>query len=184
MVYGLYVRSPVLRYRMHTSDSIFSVGSTKNVSHRSHLTRLWQHLMAQARSPANPLKKNPVSRCVNPIAGAPGVLVTVTCATSRRLDTSVGVSGPHDFSVRFRRSRLKAPSASTASCPALVTLANAPLGGTGWRENATDLGRAASAISVNRKRSLRQIGTTGTRQRPSPSCRRALLFRDWAQAVN
>jgi hypothetical protein len=100
MVYGLCVPSPVLRYRIHTSDSIFSVGSTKNVSHRSHLTRLWQHLMAQAGSPANPLKKNPVSRCVHSIAGAPGVLATVACATSRRLDTSVGVSGPHDFTVR------------------------------------------------------------------------------------
>src|ERR1039457_7692452 len=62
---GYFVLSPVLRYRMHTSDSIFSVGSTKNVSHQSHLTRLWQHLMAQAGSPANPLKKNLVSRCVH-----------------------------------------------------------------------------------------------------------------------
>jgi hypothetical protein len=53
---------------MHTSDSIFSVGSTKNVSHQSHLTRLWQYLMAQAGSPANLLKKNLVSRCVNLIA--------------------------------------------------------------------------------------------------------------------
>jgi hypothetical protein len=32
------------------------------------LTRLWQYLMAQAGSPANLLKKNLVSRCVNLIA--------------------------------------------------------------------------------------------------------------------
>ena len=42
------------------------------------------------------------------------------------LDASVGASGPHDFSVRFRRARLAAPSASTASRPAFVTLRNAP----------------------------------------------------------
>src|ERR1700728_983995 len=50
---------------MHTSDSTFSVGSTKNVSHQSPLTPLWQHLMAQDGSSANPLKKNLVSGCVN-----------------------------------------------------------------------------------------------------------------------
>src|SRR5665213_275712 len=35
------------------------------------------------------------------LPGAPGFLATVACAPSRRLDTSVGVSGPHAFSVRF-----------------------------------------------------------------------------------
>jgi hypothetical protein len=38
------------------------------------------------------------------------------------LDTSVGVSGPHAFSVRFKCPRLKAPSASTASRPAFATI--------------------------------------------------------------
>src|SRR5450759_4484660 len=46
-----------------------------------------------------------------------------------RLDTSVGVSGPHDFSVRIPRRSSKALSASTASRPAFVTIANAPLEG-------------------------------------------------------
>src|SRR5258708_32596410 len=64
-----FALSPVIGYRMHTSDSIFSVGSTKNASHQSHLTRLWQRSMAQGRSAANPLKKNLVLRCVTPIAG-------------------------------------------------------------------------------------------------------------------
>ena len=41
------------------------------------------------------------------LPGAPGFLATVACATSRRLDTSVGVSGPHAFSVRIRRPRQK-----------------------------------------------------------------------------
>ena len=31
------------------------------------------------------------------LPGAPGLLATVACAPFRRLDTSVGVSGPHDF---------------------------------------------------------------------------------------
>ena len=41
------------------------------------------------------------------LPGAPGFLATVACATSRRLDTSVGVSGPHAFSVRLKRPRQK-----------------------------------------------------------------------------
>src|ERR1700730_8073692 len=46
------------------------------------------------------------------LPGAPGVLATVACAPFRRLDTSVGVSGPHDFArprkiaVRYRRIRV------------------------------------------------------------------------------
>src|SRR5260221_8226268 len=44
----------------------------------------------------------------------------------RRLDTSVGVSGPHDFAVRIKRRSSIAPSASTASRPASVTIASRP----------------------------------------------------------
>jgi hypothetical protein len=65
------------------------------------------------------------------LPGAPGFLATVAREklASHELDTSVGVSGPHAFSVRLKRPRLKAPSASTASRPALLTLRNAPLVG-------------------------------------------------------
>src|SRR6202049_4908666 len=63
------------------------------------------------------------------------------------LDTSVGVSGPHDFAVRVRRPRLKAPSAAAASRPALVTIAKRPSSGTGRRTDTTDLGGPASDIS-------------------------------------
>src|ERR1700722_6262739 len=63
------------------------------------------------------------------LPGAPGLLATVACAPSRRLDTSVGVSGPHDFARPLQAPSSTAPSASTASCPTLVTLANAPLSG-------------------------------------------------------
>src|ERR1019366_2208161 len=36
------------------------------------------------------------------LPGAPGFLATVARVPSRRLDTSVGVSGPHVFAVRVR----------------------------------------------------------------------------------
>ncbi len=45
---------------------------------------------------------------------------------SQELDTSVGVSGPHDFSVRRKALSSLAPLASTASRPASVTIANRP----------------------------------------------------------
>jgi len=67
------------------------------------------------------------------------------------LDTSVGVSGPHDFAVRIRRPRLKAPSASTASRPALVTIAKRPSSGTGRHRNTSASTSASSAFSENRK---------------------------------
>jgi len=51
---------------------------------------------------------------------------------SAKLDASTGASGPHAFAVRFRRARLFAPSASTATRFALVTLRNAPPSEAGW----------------------------------------------------
>jgi hypothetical protein len=56
------------------------------------------------------------------LPGAPGFLATVACATSRRLDTSVGVPGPHAFSVRKKVLSSRAPPASTASRPAFATI--------------------------------------------------------------
>src|ERR1700722_12619284 len=52
----------------------------------------------------------------------------------QKLDTSVGVSGPHDFAVRLKRLSSIAPSASTASRPAPVTIASRPSewDGTEW----------------------------------------------------
>ncbi len=54
---------------------------------------------------------------------------------SRRADASVGVSGPHDFAVRFSARRLQR-RASTASRPAFVTIARAPLC---WDGTAADI---------------------------------------------
>jgi hypothetical protein len=44
----------------------------------------------------------------------------------QELDTSVGVSGPHDFAVRVNVVRLATHPASTASRPAFVTIASRP----------------------------------------------------------
>jgi hypothetical protein len=35
------------------------------------------------------------------LPGVPGLIATVACGITRKLDTSVGVSGPHDFAVRI-----------------------------------------------------------------------------------
>jgi hypothetical protein len=50
-----------------------------------------------------------------------------------RLDTSVGVSGPHVFAVRIRRSRQLRHQRPPPPVPTSVTIASAPLGGTGWQ---------------------------------------------------
>ena len=59
--------------------------------------------------------------------------------SSARLDTSVGVSGPHDFAVRLKRRSSIAPSASTASRPASVTIASRPSVGRDRDRYTTDL---------------------------------------------
>ena len=54
---------------------------------------------------------------------------------SWKLDTSVGVSGPHDFAVRNSRARLAHRRVHRIPHPTFVTIAKRPsLRGTGWRE--------------------------------------------------
>jgi hypothetical protein len=62
------------------------------------------------------------------LSPATGFLATVTPEklASQELDTSVGVSGPHDFAVRVRVVRLATHPASTAPRPAFVTIASRP----------------------------------------------------------
>ena len=50
-----------------------------------------------------------------------------------RLDASVGASGPHAFSVRLKRFRQRRHPRPPHPRPALMTLRNAPLSGTGWQ---------------------------------------------------
>ena len=133
---------------MHTSDSIFSVGSTKNVSHQSHLTRLWQHLMAQAESPANLLKKNLISRCVNLIAGAPGLLATVAPEMLSLPGNLTPASGCQDHTILpYASGALVSRTLRVHRSPSRVCDdRERPSSGTGWRKYATDLGQAASKI--------------------------------------
>src|SRR6202790_5239082 len=60
--------------------------------------------------------------------GEPGFLATVAPEkpASQELDTSVGVSGPHDFAVRRKAPSSLAPPASTASRLTSVTIAKRP----------------------------------------------------------
>ena len=51
--------------------------------------------------------------------------------TSAKLDTSVGVSGPHDFAVRFKRLRQRAISVHRIPRPTSVTIAKRPSRGGG-----------------------------------------------------
>jgi hypothetical protein len=85
----------------------------------------------------------------------------------RQLDTSVGVSGPHDFAVRVSAARLARAAASTASRPALVTLANAPLCGTGCAKCAADLGVRAipTGCDISTRRANQQLARLGTVKR-------------------
>jgi hypothetical protein len=90
------------------------------------------------------------------LPGAPGFLATVAREklAAHELDTSVGVSGPHAFSVRLKRPRLKAPSASTASRPAFATIMIRPF----WWDG-TDANIAVICILKNRN-----IFSKGARQ--------------------
>jgi hypothetical protein len=81
----------------------------------------------------------------------PGFLATVARAPERELDTSVGVPGPHDFTARLSAVRPNNAPASTAPRPALLTLRNAPLSGTGFRKYRSDLGQGQANISEKRK---------------------------------
>ena len=60
------------------------------------------------------------------LPGVPGLLATVVGRLLRRSDTSVGVSGPHDFAVRVKRHSSKAPPRPPHPAPRFVTIASRP----------------------------------------------------------
>src|SRR5438874_7865625 len=66
--------------------------------------------------------------------------------TTCRLDASVGASEPHDFAVRLTCCSSAAPSASTASRPAFVTIASRPSVGRDGGVYNFDLGETAKGI--------------------------------------
>src|SRR5439155_21850455 len=69
---------------------------------------------------------------------------------TRRLDASVGASGPHGFAVRLRHRSSCEAKASTASRPTFVTMANAPLIEAGRAEDGADLGSSAMPGACDR----------------------------------
>jgi hypothetical protein len=68
------------------------------------------------------------------LSPAIGSFATVTCGTYRKLDTSVEVSGPHDFTVRKLHRPSRAPLRPPHPAPTFVTFANVPLSRTGRDE--------------------------------------------------
>jgi hypothetical protein len=84
-----------------------------------------------------------------------GFLVTVVCASSRRLDAGVEASGPHDFAVRRTAPSSLAPPASTASRSAFATIMIRPSVGRDGESSRSDLGCAGTEIfSEKQKKGL------------------------------
>jgi len=117
-----------------------------------------------ARSLACKLKKH-TSIVTTVTPGSPGIpramVLTVSFALSpviglcchrrkrnyfRQLDASVEASGPHDFAVRITCCSSKAPTASTASRPAFVTIASRPSKGRDGAVYSFDLGETTKGI--------------------------------------
>ena len=74
----------------------------------------------------------------------------------RKLDASVGASGPHDFAVRFARCSSHSATASIASRSNVRDDRETPLCGTGRREYGFDLGLARNGFFLNGRLDKRQ----------------------------
>src|SRR5215831_18735033 len=78
------------------------------------------------RLPPHQIRHHPEpQKCVNRIAGVPGLLATVarksTLKSPCELDPSVGRSGPRDFAVRFILARRAKPKRPSYPAPTFVT---------------------------------------------------------------
>jgi hypothetical protein len=81
------------------------------------------------------------------LSGEPGFFATVISGiASTDLDTSVGVSGPHDFTVRLGYLRLGTFRVHRI-LPRVIDVAQRPSSGTGRRVYKGDLGASSSNIS-------------------------------------
>jgi len=61
------------------------------------------------------------------LLGESGFLATIAGGSSRRLDISVEISGPHDFAVRVSHRSSKVHPRPPHPAATFVTMANAPL---------------------------------------------------------
>src|SRR4051795_6961782 len=88
-----------------------------------------------------------VSFALSPVTG-----LSCHCrfALAAKLDASVGASEPHDFAVRLTCCSSKAPSASTTSRPAFVTIAIRPSVGRDGAGYRFDLGKAGRGIFLRK----------------------------------
>ena len=91
------------------------------VVERTHVSR------SHRNHPAFPTQWFTVTPCSPRCSGRFGHRHQRNCF--RQLDTSVGVPGPHGFSVRIRRRRLRHHPRPSHPAPRFVTLRNAPLSG-------------------------------------------------------
>ena len=69
----------------------------------------------------------------------------------RRLDASVGASGPHDFAVRLKRVRLRAEASTASRAQRFVTIAKRPSEGGGTESLYFCFYRAVKQNSENQK---------------------------------
>jgi len=130
---------------MHPQPRVQNQNSTR-ASHHGH-TGITRH------SPRNGFN---VYSVLSPVTGS---FATVACASYRRLDSSIGKSGPHGFCRTPLAPSSAAPSASIASRSTFVTIASAPLEERDGEPYTTDLGRAASDTSEIRKLGFRGMGS-------------------------
>jgi hypothetical protein len=89
----------------------------------------------------------------------------------RKLDASVGASGPHDFAVRRHAPSSEAPPASTASRPAFVTIASRPSKGTGPNRYNAASTWPSSEISEIQKLTIKVPSFRDGALAPSPESR-------------
>ena len=68
----------------------------------------------------------------------------------RRLDASVGASGPHDFAVRASAARLASPKRPPHPAPTFVTTRTSLLSGRDAPDSAADLGEGSTASGCGR----------------------------------
>ena len=95
----------------------------------------------------------PCAMALRLIRGRPGDRLCLSpspceALASSRLDTSNGVPGPHDFTVRNSPFVLRT-AASTATCPSFATMANAPLTGQDGGSYKDDLPDVATGIFLS-----------------------------------
>ena len=114
---------------------------------------------------------------LSPVNGSFATVARAKLA-STQLDASTAASGPHDFAVRFSHPRQSWHPRPPQPVPTFVTMADAPLLGTGWRQFSFDLpdGLSGKFFARGLDRLFRVICPSGRFHRLHGPARRS----DWA----